>query len=157
MRLRALMAAAGIAVSAGPTAADWQFTWWGMTEAEAIAAGRGTLRPATPEDALRGYGRYPYSLGAVGDFWIGEVPVVGVFHFSDRGLRLVVFTPAGSEENCRRVRETMTAAYGAPLTADEDTLFEIVTWQAGRDLIRFVRTGERAAPVCSLAYNPPEG
>lgn len=146
-------AAAMLVAGTIPASADWQFTWWGMSPAELIAAGRGTVRQPRGEDFSHGRA-HPYQLSAAGDFWIADVPVVGSFHFRDARLAMIVFAPAGTAENCRRLQEAMTRAYGAPLTADRGDLFDNVTWKAGSDTLRYVRTGEPAAPVCSVTYSP---
>lgn len=109
--MRAWMAVAAVAamvVSATPATADWQWTRWGMTEAEVVAASGGR---AVPHD-----GGNQWLLRIHGPYKVGTTNFDNVsFRFTAGGLSAISMM-AGADD-FESLERQITASVGAPVGA----------------------------------------
>jgi hypothetical protein len=146
-----LGATAGYAVSLSlisfTALANWQYTQWGMSPEQVVAASRGSAHLEHDNGAL-----LPYTkalLLAKGQIQIGNFDFVVGFYFdvNKRTLNSVFLTlPKCSANDARRLKELLNAKYGAP----RDRFYNLITkWVSpfSPDMITFT-SGES----CSIEY-----
>ncbi len=148
----ALLAPAILCAALRPAAADWQYTQWGMTPDEVVAAADGAAHPNTDRnldaDGLRAELVAP---------WQGEtVAFTAVFIFNARDkLHYVTLNPIGAM-SCPAVSQTLLAHYGPPGSKARMGPAAIMRWDdvAGDNLVVYLDLG---LGNCTVQYSklPP--
>ncbi|HZP98889.1 MAG TPA: hypothetical protein VFB13_05075 [Reyranella sp.] len=136
--------------------ADWQYTKWGMTPEEVVAASDGKIkmlekpRPAAPGEVALVEGRYES----------GDLKFSATFVFRDaekKSLTLVSLALLDSEKlTCAGVHEALFAKYGEPghVISDRSTFTRQLFWQdrptnLSIELFRTIKD-----ILCLVSYRP---
>jgi hypothetical protein len=101
------LAAALACVAASPAEADWQYTRWGMTPKQVVAASRGAAKPNTDGEATRD--NYKTLLRA--PFVAGEHRFTASFIFNNQN-RLIRISLGLTGGNCERLGFDLRSQYG---------------------------------------------
>lgn len=138
----------------GPAYADWQYTRWGMSPDQVIAASGGKARVATADEASR-YARLAgMTARAIGDYQTEEMRFSVEFHHDTTGaLQLVALTLRDWSGN-NRLREALLARYGRPVESDKLSMGESDLWRdgAGGNIVRAYRLP--GLKSMSILYSP---
>lgn len=122
MSMRACLAAllaACFALAAGPADAHWENTRWGMSEAQVIAALRGSVRALPPADRRPIPGaRIEYRVG--GEFRSGTLNLRVAFAFDGRSGGLVCVSAQADEIQGPTLRARLERQFGAPQERGQD-------------------------------------
>ena len=104
------LVATGLAVSAAPAAANWQYTEWNMTPAEVKAASHG----ATQDNSDRGLDVQGRKAKLTAPYQGEAMPFKAVFLFNgENQLKDVTLTPQ-NKDACPAVLSALNRHYGAP-------------------------------------------
>ncbi len=112
MRSVTWMAGLSALVAASPVHADWQYTKWGMTPEQVVAAssGRATLLPARQRPRLP-----PLETAATGEFKDAALTLRTVFSFNTDGKGLAcVFYGLTSRDGADVFKALLISRYGQP-------------------------------------------
>lgn len=140
--------AGGIAL-AGPAAAGWENTAWGMTPAEIAGIVPGTRPPVDHGGRVLVSARHP----------IGGIEATALFGFEAGGLASVAFLLAGVER-CRAAEAMLLEAHGNPGRIEQQA-GDLVTWlwldPRQENSIAFEKRPETDGQVkfCVVSYAPP--
>jgi hypothetical protein len=108
----AALLAASLALAAGPAEAHWENTRWGMSEAQVIAALRGTVRALPPAERRPVPGaRIEYRVG--GEFRAGTLTLRVAFAFDGRSGGLVCVSAQADEIQGPVLRARLERQFGA--------------------------------------------
>lgn len=120
MRARLAVLLAGLlAVVSGPADAHWENTRWGMSEAQVIAALRGSVRPLPPAERRPvPAARIEYRVG--GDFRSGTLRLRVAFAFDGRSGGLVCVSAQADEIQGPVLRARLERQFGAPQEQGRD-------------------------------------
>jgi hypothetical protein len=114
-------AAAGVLalLVAAPAEAHWENTRWGMSEAQVIAALRGSVRalPANERRPIPG-ARIEYRVG--GTFTSGTLRMRVAFAFDGRNGGLVCVSAQADEQHAPALRARLERAFGPPTERGRD-------------------------------------
>jgi hypothetical protein len=148
---RAIYTAALVAL-ATPAHADWQYTKWGMTPAQVVAASKGkaTAGAGEPGDRMEGS---PLQVGAVGTHSSGKWQFKSKFYFDAGKLGLVKLDLVNGEKGCGALWADMKSAYGKPFSDDENVITHLAIWHdtAKNNRIALFAIGQSS---CSIDYKP---
>jgi hypothetical protein len=142
----ALLAASGFAA---PAAADWQYTRWGMSPEQVVAASRGAVQLGPPPSGksyenLTGRARGVYTeAGASFDAY---------FHFdAEARLARVALERTGGTE-CAPLHNRLLAELGRPATSTRQPFATIDQWRdrARGNLVGYVLVGQLP---CTITYS----
>jgi hypothetical protein len=113
MPRRALLLAALPLLAASPAAAHWEYTRWGMTEAQVAAASRGAARPLPPgERRPVPSARMEYRMAA--EFRAGGLNLSVAFAYDGRTGGLVCVSARGGPGQGPALRARLERALGQP-------------------------------------------
>lgn len=135
LALAAAALAAWLAVPAGPAEAHWEFTRWGMTQRQVIAASRGSLRALPPrERRLVTEARMEYRVG--GEFRSGDLRLRVVLAFDQRNGGLVCVSARGDAVLAGVLRARLERRFGQPAETgiDPTTGTETLSWTRPDDI-----------------------
>lgn len=105
--------AAGLACLATPAAAHWEYTRWGMTQQQVVAASRGAVR-ALPAGERRAVPEARMEYRATGEFRAGALRLTVAFAFDARNGGLVCVSARGDSLQGPALRGRIERAFGAP-------------------------------------------
>lgn len=131
-----LVVVGSLLVAAGPAAADWEYTHWGMTPEEVAAASGGAVT-ALPEDKRENIEAAGMTNAAEGTFTSGDLTLRVGFSFDneDGGLVCVAYGPTAVADN-PKLEAYLRQRYGTP--ANESSLDAIgmtsLSWTAPDDI-----------------------
>jgi hypothetical protein len=114
-----------------PTAhADWQFTRWGMTQAEVTAAGKGMVVPI-PEDQIKGRSFRTLRCSLEQVYQAGDVKLRASMCFDSSGkLTKVSVEPAESGGiQCGTLENELTRKYGTNFATENSSVSHSLRWQ----------------------------
>lgn len=137
--------------AAGAAHADWQYTRWGMSEQEVLAASKDVSEQTKrPQDRGK-------------NLWLLAAPYSGGgYDFSaefgfDKGSRkltsvLLTLEDKGGDR-CYSLQTDLMAKYGAPETDEKSSMIQSSTWRdaKGGNLVEWVKFGADAS--CSVSYD----
>ena len=143
MLRRFILAAVLVVVISPPCGADWQYTKWGMTPAEVLAASKGAARATTEEEKqggrLRPSGQEPVLVAP----WKSEqFEFTAKFYFSKEGERLnfvYLRLVSGSPD---ALLGDLKAKYSKALLSDEGEFLVHVVWHSGKDQVSYLALGK---------------
>jgi hypothetical protein len=120
---------------AGRAEANWQYTRWGMTPAQVVAASAGAVHLIPPEHRL-GPSRPDVETCAEGMFTDGKLRLNVSFSFGghNRGLVLVSYLVQDASQNTL-LRDRLVHAYGMPAPDGDADMGSGVWRHAGQDVI----------------------
>lgn len=143
--------AAALALLPLPALADWQYTRWGMTPDEVVAAAGGSAWLIKPKKsgaeeviALGRHSAGDLDFNVTFRFLDGQLNSVALF-YDNNGVGGRLFRRDG--QNCNTVRRALESQYGSP-----DSVYPHDTW-IGREVapnISLIRTG--TAVMCTVLY-----
>ena len=143
---------AALACSALPAAADWQYTQWGMTPAQVMAASNGVAQP-NPDRKLDA-GDLKASLTA--PYQGAAIPFTAVFLFDASGkLQVVTLNPVGGIA-CPVIVQALAANHGVPEGKDDLVHATTLRWDDtdNDNLVVYLDLGQGN---CTIQYSklPP--
>lgn len=129
--------------AASPAVADWQYTRWGMTPQQVVAASRGAAKPNTDNEAHRD--NYKTLLKA--PFAAGEHRFTASFIFNNQN-RLIRVSLLMEGGNCESLGFTLRSQYGQSTTRGLGS-----TWrdEVRKNNVAFIAWN---AARCNLEYWP---
>lgn len=131
-----------------PAEAHWQYTRWGMTPAQVVAAAKGKVQRADPAaDAEMPYG----SKEAVGTYDTDGRNLRASFWFKNGKLSRVVLANE-DEDTCYAIRRDLLSAYGKS-AAQSGRMIETNVWldRARGNRVQFSNWGTGG---CDVIYAP---
>ena len=141
-------AAALLCLALSPRAeADWEYTRWGMTPAQVVAASHGAVHLIPPEHRL-GPTRPDVETSAEGIFADGKLRLNVSFSFSGHGggLVLVSYLVQDASQN-KLLRDRLVHAYGTPAPSGDADLGSGVWRHPGQDVVDLSISDESPAFV----------
>lgn len=129
MPRRAVLLAALPLLAASPAAAHWEYTRWGMTEAQVAAASRGAVR-ALPPGERRPVPATRMEYRAAAEFRSGGLSLSVAFAFDGRSGGLVCVSGRGGPGQGPALRARLERAFGQPQerAADPRTGVTVLGW-----------------------------
>jgi hypothetical protein len=131
-----LLAVAIFCANAELARADWQFTRWGMTPEQVIAASGGTARIATAEE-VKDNSTPGYDALVVGNYRSPPFAFRVAYQFKNRSLGMVHMTLADYSQH-QSVREALEAKYGAPFDRTSDRIRTQWRDRAGGNIVELL-------------------
>lgn len=127
--------------------ADWEYTKWGMTPAQVIAASRGAVHLITPEHRL-GPTRPDVETCAEGRFVDGRLHLKVSFSFARHGTELVLvnYLVEDAAQN-NLLRDRLVHIYGMPAPSGDADMGSGIWRHAGHDVIDLSISDESPASV----------
>lgn len=138
---------------ASPGMSHWQYTRWGMSPEQVVAASVGKVNLS---DGVAGDSTINGRLRAKGHYVSGDYSFSSRFIFNDRGLSQIVLTPTLMKQ-CVGIGTDLMARYGAPVefTKLPMNIFSI-RWMdlAEENSIRFNGMSDGSCTVNYMPLNP---
>jgi len=127
--------------------ADWEYTTWGMTPAQVVAASHGAVHLIKPERRLGPTGP-DIETRAEGSFTDGKLRLNVSFGFAGHGggLALVSYLVQDASQNML-LRDRLVHAYGPPAPSGDADMGSGVWRHAGQDVIDLSISDESPAFV----------
>lgn len=140
--------------------ADWQYTRWGMTPNQAIAASNGQLRRCDPQ-ACKGKDATGDSntVQLFGDYVSGQFNFTVFLYFDNRSSKLSYVTlQLKTPEKAIALLRALRKKYGEPSRRAREgefvNIFKIFVWQDQNDWIQLMIIGDGPRADVSLSYGP---
>ena len=111
--------AALAALAATPAAAHWEYTRWGMTQAQVVTASRGAVR-ALPAAERRAIPAARMEYRAAGQFRAGGLRLTVAFAFDASNGGLVCVSARGEARQAAALRARLERSFGPPQQSGED-------------------------------------
>jgi hypothetical protein len=148
MRMIGICALLTATCAASPAAAHWQWTRWGMTPDQVIAASKGTARVGNREKSAQGDG----TADVVGSYDAGGRIFTAKFYFQ-RGLLAYVVLGSRDWQACVQTVRDLQAVYGKPIEWSDGGVASNATWldQTRGNRVKIVAVPEA---YCELQYSP---
>jgi len=108
--MKKLLVMIGLLTFAAPAEAHWQYTTWGMSPEQVIAASKGAAELGSGEMSVQGDAKK----GAVGRYAAGDYQFSVNFWFGSAGLSTVSLT-LRSDVQCRGLQRDLLAKYAEPV------------------------------------------
>lgn len=145
----AVLVATGIGLFAPAARADWQYTKWGMTEAEVVSASAGRAQTVDPQDVRGGLIGTVNRLSA--PYAAGKYQFRAIFAFDQTSgrlavVRLKVLNPADGYG----VRAELMGRYGQPVRVTRGT-YATTEWLTDSEIVTFI---DVAGGAFSVEYRP---
>lgn len=143
-----LLAAAVCVLLPAPASAHWQWTRWGMTPDQVIAASKGTARAGTGEKSAQGDG----TVGVIGSYDAGGRVFTAKFYFQS-GLLAYVVLGSRDWQACLQTVRDLQAVYGKPIEWSDGGAASNATWldQARGNRVKIVVVPD---VYCEVQYSP---
>jgi len=153
----------GLALVTARASADWQYTKWGMTPEEVVAASNGLATEVSPEEKGKGG-------GALNDLENTEVLLkapheagrykfTASFCFDKVGHRLSAVQLILDKERLSPLGVELLASlgqkYGTPVTKKESLLLQRIEWRAENETVIYIRLGSADSPLGILVEYAP--
>jgi hypothetical protein len=142
---------AGILWAPQVARADWQYTKWGMTPEQVLAASKGKLRRCSV-DACKGQATDNTAAQFYGEYVAGEFFFTVYTMFDKRSnkltsVNLILSDPAQGDSLVGSVR----AKYGEPANQSRTAIMSLYVWRDQKDQISIIDIGRSNV---SLQYQP---
>lgn len=139
-------------LTTSPAYSDWQYTHWGMTADQAIAASSGTLTPCTPS-ACKGATGGKFQPKTIGQYQSGEFKFENILLFDDAGglakVRLKLADPA----QITRLQSALVSKYGE-FVVENAGFLHTRRWMTATDRIELQNIGTDKRALVLLEYSP---
>jgi hypothetical protein len=143
--MKRILFVVAIAAAAAPAEAHWQWTKWGMSPAQVIAASKGTVEHADPAaDETMPYGVKE----AVGTYDSNGRSMKASFWFKAGKLSQINLS-SGDQDDCFSIRRDLGSLYGQPLS--RSSMSTVWSDKAKGNRVQLVDWG---AQGCDLVYAP---
>jgi hypothetical protein len=119
MRRCGLALTAALACLAGPAQAHWEYTRWGMTQQQVVAASRGAVQTLPPAQR-RPVPNARMEYRAAGTFRSGTLRLTVAFGFDARNGGLVCVSAQAEAAQADALRARMERLFGAPQERGQD-------------------------------------
>lgn len=149
--LRATVVLATV-LAAAPACADWQYTRWGMTVDQALAASGGTMAPCTPTACKSGAGS-KFQPKTFGRYQSGEFKFESILLFDNAGGLAMVALKLLELEHLNRLQDALISKYGEPVIENAGFL-HIRRWMTATDRIELRNIGADKPSLVLLNYTP---
>jgi len=126
MAWRGLLLAGTLAGLAWPAEAHWEFTRWGMTQQQVVAASRGAVRALSSAER-RPVPNARMEYRASGEFRSGTLQLTVAFAFDARNGGLVCVSAQGEAAQADALRARIERLFGAPQERGQDPRSGTVT------------------------------
>jgi hypothetical protein len=143
-KLLALVAAFCVATVTSSACAHWQFTKWGMTEAQVVEASGSAASALSPSEAAGQSTSDGTKLARLGmPYMSGTFQFTATFLFDRAGLLCAVSLKqtAGDADS---LRGSLLAKYGQPREHSQTYVGIVDWWNAGADEVMYSSIGSRA-------------
>lgn len=142
-----LAVASGLVTFASPANAHWQYTKWGMTPAQLIAASEGRAEVGSGAKSAQGED----TLDAKGSFTTGDYNFDADFWFGASGLSMVALK-LRDDMQCLSLQRDLLAKYGEPVEFSGGTVQRRM-WsdKVASNRVVLITTGLN---YCELQYAP---
>lgn len=151
MRWSKALLALMVMAYAQPAAADWQWTQWGMSRSQALLASEGKAAFATQQEKQRRMYRRGFTPVQVPELVIDaqaggtDFQAYLLFDITSAKLACVDMIPKPGSAVTPALRQSLTAAYGAPVQEVRKELpgveWTTTTWVGERDTIELQQGG----------------
>lgn len=132
--------------------ADWQYTHWGMSADQAIAASNGSLSPCSPA-ACKGATGGKFQPKTIGQYQSGEFKFENIMLFDDAGGLVEVRLKLADRAQRGRLQDALVSKYGEPVIEDAGFL-QIRRWMTATDRIELRNIGTDKLALVVLQYSP---
>lgn len=148
---RAIAVFAAVLV-ATPVCADWQYTKWGMTADQTIAASSGALSPCTPT-ACKGATGGKLQPKTIGEYQSGEFKFEGILLFDAAGGLAKVRLKLANPSQLARLQDALVSKYGE-FAVENAGFLHIRRWITTTDRIELRNIGTDKGTLALLEYSP---
>jgi len=133
-----------------PAFSDWQYTRWGMTPKEVIAASKGAARETTASERAGGHTADTEAL-LLAAYRSGKFQFQATFNFGKDTLKLASVTlrlldPSLTADLIGNLR----ARYGEPTSVGGTALMKLTVWRGKADQVSLIEIGD----MVDLQYRP---
>jgi len=145
------IASATTFVLSSPAVAGWQYTNWGMSPEQVVAASKGKASSGSGEPGDR-VSDSPLEVGAVGTHSSGKWQFRTVFYFDGGKLSYIKATLQNGEKGCGSLWADMKSVYGKPFSEDHDAIMGTAIWQDStkNNRVALLEIGD----LCAIDYKP---
>jgi hypothetical protein len=138
---------------AAPANADWQYTKWGMTPAEVVAASDGKAVPdEKPSTNIRGEVSKLKAPHAAGDY---EFLATFSFDKSDKLATVLLFLKGPTK--CDLLRDEVISKYGSPQRSATSSLIRELSWLVVEENTKIMLSNLGSGTLCTLEYSALSG
>jgi hypothetical protein len=144
--IRGLLMLCGASALAAEARADWQYTRWGMTPDEVVAAANGAARLGAPPQGKTYEG---FTGRALGRHEADGASFDAYFHFDAAGGLAKVALERTGGAACADLHRGLGARHGRPAKSTRNAFATVEEWRdaAGGNLVRYVLIGELPCTV----------
>ena len=144
MRFRLLVAALLIST---PALSDWQYTKWGMSPDEVIAASKTKLKPCTPA-ACKGQSTGRHTALSFGEYRSGEFTFRLFALFDNISQKLTVINlELKDPSQAPSLIGALRGRYGEPVDRSKSPILSTWIWREPRTQISLIMIGETHATL----------
>jgi hypothetical protein len=137
-------------ISWGATA-DWQYTKWGMSADEVLAASKGKLKNCTPA-ACKGKNTDSATPRHIGRYQSGEFQFTVVTLFNNKSGKLVtVSLELNDPTQWASLVGALRGRYGEPASSSKTQIMSLWVWREKNDQISVIAIGQDHV---TLSYSP---
>jgi hypothetical protein len=146
----------GIVVAALSTTAkaDWQYTRWGMSPDQALAASKGQLKRCET-NVCSGHSTDKATAQLFGPYQSGEFlfTVFALFDKTDSKLAHIMLKLKKPEKAAELIGALRTK-YGEPASEDRNRIQTVVVWRDPKDQVSILAVGSGPSAYVTLIYQP---
>lgn len=147
------LAVAMNAVASLDAHADWQYTRWGMTPEQVMAASAGQLKPC--DEACKGQDTSIQITRFLGPYQSGPFKFTAYMLFNRRSNTLAEVTlDLNQPYDADAFINALRLKYGRPDLSDYSKLMKVILWRDATDEIDVVVIGDDPPSDTSLSYAP---
>jgi hypothetical protein len=138
-----------IALASTPAHADWQYSKWGMTAEEVLAASKGALKRCDPTSCEKQTTAKSAAL-LVGPYRSGSLQFTAFAYFDNatRKLDMVILNLKSPEKDTGELIRAMMGRYGEPRSKDFSAISATYSWNTPSERIFLSAIG----PIQSPSY-----
>lgn len=134
--------------------ADWQYTRWGMTPDQVLAASKGQLRRCDPL-ACKGQTSDTEAAQLFGDYQSGKFTFTAFIFFDKRSSKLShVNIQLKTPEKANELIGALRAKYGEPSSRNVTAIMTLLVWRDQKDQISIMIIGSGPSAQASVYYQP---
>lgn len=151
--MRIAIAATVLLALTSPAASDWQYTKWGMTSDQVIAASKGQMKRCS---AVCDKQRTASTTALLyGPYQSGDLPFTA-FAFFDNQTKKLTSMSLRLDDPSRgpSLIGALRAKYGEPVSEDRTQVLAIMVWRPAGDQIDVTRIGFGGDYSYTLGYHP---
>lgn len=148
------VAVVAIFLAGVPARADWQYTRWGMSEDQAIAASNGRLARCSHQ-ICKGKTADTSVAKLFGDYRSGEFNFTAFLYFDKQSNRLSwVELKLLQPDLASNLIGALRGKYGQPASEDRSAISTLIVWWEQKDQIAFMAIGAGPQASVYVQYKP---